>query len=108
MSSLSRWGLLGAVGVILGVILGLAPAKKPVSIQEMKFNPSSLDINVGDVVRWTNNDERDHTVVAADGSFKSGNLRRGDSFEHTFDKAGKFAYSCSYHPRMKGTVNVSQ
>jgi plastocyanin len=85
-----------------------APKQVRVSIDEMKFNPSSLDIKPGDTVRWTNDDERDHTVAASDGSFKSGNLRSGDSFEYTFKKAGKFSYACSYHPRMKGTVNVKE
>lgn len=85
----------------------LAPKQRRVSIDEMKFNPATVDVAVGESVRWTNDDQRDHTVSAADGSFKSGNLRSGDSFEHTFKKAGTFSYACSYHPRMKGTVNVS-
>ena len=84
------------------------PAEKRVSIDDMKFNPDTIEIAPGDSVRWTNDDQRDHTVTATDGSFKSGNLRSGDSFEHTFKKAGKFSYACSYHPRMKGTVNVSE
>jgi plastocyanin len=101
------------LGITLLVLLvatvgarALAPAQVRVSIDDMKFNPSSLEITVGDTVRWTNDDERDHTVNASDGSFKSGNLRSGEAFEHTFKKAGKFSYACSYHPRMKGTVNV--
>jgi plastocyanin len=97
--------LLGVVAIAAGAF---TPAKKVVTIQSMKFNPSTVEINTGDTIRWTNQDDRDHTVASADGSFKSGNLRSGDSFEHTFDKPGKFAYSCLYHPRMKGSVSVSQ
>ena len=103
------------LGITLPVLLvatvgagAFAPAQVSVSINEMKFHPASIEIKVGDTVRWTNDDERDHTVAAADGSFKSGNLRGGDTFEHTFKKAGKFNYTCSYHPRMKGTVNVKE
>ena len=99
-------------GLLLGILAiaagAFTPAKKVVTIQSMKFNPSTVEITAGDTVRWTNQDDRDHTVASADGSFKSGNLRSGDSFEHTFDKPGKYAYSCSYHPRMKGSVSVSQ
>jgi plastocyanin len=79
-----------------------------VSIKEMKFSPASITIKPGEKVIWTNNDDHDHTVVADDNSFKSGNLSRGDSFEHKFDKTGKFKYACSYHPRMKGVVVVAQ
>ncbi len=106
---MSRFGPLFVVllGLTCAVAATLVPAKQTVSIKEMKFNPASVEVNVGDSIRWTNDDDRDHTVTADDGSFKSGNLRRGASFEHTFDKPGKFAYSCSYHPRMKGSVVVS-
>jgi plastocyanin len=79
----------------------------PVTIDEMKFSPASVQVAVGDTVEWTNNDVRDHTVVARDGSFNSGNLSKGESFRYTFKKAGNIAYTCSLHPRMKGTVVVA-
>jgi plastocyanin len=81
-------------------------ASHDVSIKDMKFDPADLDIAVGDTVTWTNNDDRDHTVVATDKAFKSDNLSKGDTYQYTFKKAGKFSYSCSYHPRMKGTITV--
>jgi plastocyanin len=77
-----------------------------VSIKDMKFDPAELDIAVGDTVVWTNNDDRDHTVVAKNKTFQSDNLSKGDTYQYTFKKAGKFDYSCSYHPRMKGTITV--
>jgi plastocyanin len=73
----------------------------------MQFNPEKLDIKVGDTVEWTNNDDRDHNVTAKDGSFKCDNLSHGESYKYTFKKAGKFPYSCSLHPRMKGQITVS-
>ena len=81
-------------------------ARHDVTIKDMKFDPDTLQIAVGETVVWTNNDDRDHTVTAKDGSFKSENLSKGDTFEHVFKKAGKFRYSCSYHPRMKATIEV--
>lgn len=77
-----------------------------VSIRKLQYSPQSLKIKAGDTVVWTNNDDRDHTVTAKDGSFKSDNLKSGETFEHTFSKAGKFAYGCTYHPRMKGEIVV--
>ena len=81
-------------------------ATHQVTIKDMKFDPEKLEIAPGDAVVWTNQDDRDHTVAAKDGSFKSDNLNRGETFAHVFKGAGKFAYSCAYHPRMKGTIVV--
>jgi plastocyanin len=83
-----------------------APASHEVVMRDMKFDPGAIEVSVGDKVIWTNQDDRDHTVTAADGSFKSDNLNHGASYEHVFKKPGKFGYSCSYHPRMKGTITV--
>jgi plastocyanin len=83
------------------------PAKKSVSIKDMQFQPAAIEVQAGDTVTWTNNDDRDHTVVADDGSFKSDNISAGGKFVYKFTKAGKFSYACSYHPRMKGTVTVT-
>lgn len=63
-------------------------------------------IGVNNTVRWINNDNFPHTVTAVDGSFDSGNMNAGQSFVHTFTKAGKYAYFCTYHPWMSGTVTV--
>jgi plastocyanin len=82
--------------------------KSSVSIKGMAFDPNRVDVKVGDTVEWTNEDDRDHTVVAKDGSFKSDKLGRGDTFAFKFKKAGKFPYACSYHPRMKGVVVVGE
>jgi plastocyanin len=79
-----------------------------VTINDMRFDPATIQISKGDVIAWTNNDDRDHTVEAADGSFKSGNLSNGKSFKQTFAKPGTFNYGCGYHPRMKGTVEVTE
>ena len=81
-------------------------AKTDVSIKKMKFSPDEVTVKPGEKVVWTNNDNRDHTVVADDGSFKSGNISHGETFEHKFEKKGKFKYACTYHPRMKGVVIV--
>jgi plastocyanin len=78
----------------------------PVSIGDMQFSPASIEIKEGDTVAWTNNDVRDHTVKGS--GFASGNLRSGETFKHTFAKAGKYPYRCELHPRMKGTVVVAE
>jgi plastocyanin len=78
-----------------------------VSMKDIKFNPSEVTVKAGDTVTWTNDDGVGHDVTGD--SFKSGDpgaLENGDTFEHTFDKAGSFDYVCTVHPGMKGTVKV--
>ena len=78
-----------------------------VVMEGIKFNPASVTVSAGDTVTWTNEDNVGHDVTG-DG-FKSGDpgaLQNGDTFEHTFDKAGTFDYVCTVHPGMEGSVKV--
>jgi plastocyanin len=84
-----------------------AAAATGVTIKNFKFAPASISVNVGDTITWSNQDEAPHTATANDGSFDTGNLNKGQSGSHTFAKAGTFAYICSVHPSMKGTVVVA-
>jgi len=82
-----------------------------VSMQNITFSPNNLSVKMGDTVTWTNDESIGHDVTAEDGSFKSGapgGLKQGDTFEHAFDKAGSFAYNCTVHPNMTGTIEVTQ
>ncbi len=88
-----------------------APAASPVSIVHVKnfaFVPDKVTINAGQTVRFVQDDDTPHTVTAVDKSFDSGNLDKGQSWTHTFDKAGTYAYVCAYHATMKGTVVVRE
>jgi hypothetical protein len=61
---------------------------------------------VGDTVTWANSGPSQHSATANDGSFDTGVLNKGASGSHTFSKAGTFAYHCSVHPNMHGTVQA--
>jgi plastocyanin len=76
-----------------------------VSIANLAFNPSSIDVKVGDTVTWTNNDNVGHTVTG-DGGLDSGTIEPGGTFSKKFDTAGTYQYHCSVHPSMTGTVVV--
>ena len=78
------------------------------TIKNSKYSPASLTINVGDTIVWKNDDDRDHTVIADDKSFKSDNISSGDDYTFAFKKAGTFKYGCKYHPREKGTITVEK
>jgi plastocyanin len=88
-----------------------APAAKSggaqVSMKDIKFNPSTVNVKVGDTVTWTNDDSVGHDVTSD--TFKSGDaggIANGQTFEHKFDKAGTFKYVCTVHPGMTGEVVV--
>ena len=55
---------------------------------------------------WTNDGPTAHSATASDGSFDTGIFSAGGSRSQTFDEAGTFAYICTPHPNMHGTVVV--
>ena len=77
-----------------------------VKIAEFAFAPSALEVKVGTKVTFTNEDSYEHTATADDGSFDSGKLAEGKTFDFTFDEPGTYAYKCSIHNSMTGTVVV--
>jgi plastocyanin len=72
------------------------------------FSPNPVEVKVGETVTWINDDSGRHTVTSKDGTFDSGVMGKGQSFSHTFDKAGEYPYFCSPHPGMVGTVVVTE
>lgn len=44
--------------------------------------------------------------VAAEGDYESPSLGPGETFSHTFDKAGSSYYHCHPHPMMQGDITV--
>jgi plastocyanin len=86
----------------------VAPAGAAASarIVDFGFTPASLTVKSGTTVTWTNTGSAPHTVTADDGSFASGTLAGGATFQQTFAKAGTYAYHCSIHHSMVATVVV--
>jgi len=76
------------------------------TISDYKFAPATITIHVGDTITWVNNGPAPHTATASNGSFNTGTLQKGQSASHTFAQAGTFAYICTIHPFMHGTVVV--
>lgn len=82
------------------------PTTHYIDIQGYAFSPSSITINVGDTIVWTNYDSASHTVTSNDGTFDSGSITNGNTFSFTFTSAGTFDYYCAPHPSMTGSVTV--
>jgi len=79
-----------------------------VTISNMAYNPSPLTVSKGTTVTWKNNDSVAHTATADDASFDTGNIpANSTSSGVTFNQAGTFAYHCTYHSGMHGTITVN-
>jgi plastocyanin len=77
-----------------------------VVIQGIAFNPSRVEVPVGQELVWTFADNGlTHSVTADDASFDSGRMTTGE-FRRAFAAPGEVAYHCEVHARMKGTVVV--
>ena len=81
-------------------------AEASVELANFAMNPDEVTIKKGGKVTWTNKDSVEHTVTADKGEFDSGQLSEGQTFSRTFDTAGTFAYHCTPHPSMTGTIVV--
>ena len=77
-----------------------------VHIKNFAYAKENVEIVAGQSVQWVQDDETSHTVTASDKSFDSGNLDQHKTYTHVFAKPGAYAYICTYHPYMKGTVVV--
>ena len=78
-----------------------------VGIVNFKFTPDSLTIKVGTTVNWTNHDDIAHTVSFTGSGVHSDVLARNGAYSHPFAAPGTYAYICSIHPFMHGTVIVT-
>jgi len=78
------------------------------------WDPSTVTVDVGGEVTWSNDDTAAHTVTSGtpeegpDGVFDSGLFMAGNTFAHKFDAAGEFKYFCMVHPWMQGVVVVEE
>jgi len=79
---------------------------REVSIPGKTFAPGLIQVLVGDTVVWRNGDGTNHTVTADNGAFDSGYLSSGATFSRVFAKLGRYAYHCTIHKFMHGTVVV--
>jgi plastocyanin len=74
-------------------------------VKSYRFDPKVIEIEAGETVSWTNDDNFTHTVqVDGQGDNKVG---RGESFSLTFDTPGTYRYVCTLHSKdMDGEVIV--
>jgi plastocyanin len=82
-------------------------AGNAVTIRNFAFGPSAVTVKPGTTVHWANRDSEAHTVTSDTGAFSSPVLQPNAGYSFTFTKPGTYAYHCTIHPFMTGTVVVS-
>jgi alcohol dehydrogenase (cytochrome c) len=76
-------------------------------MDEYAFSVYRARVKVGTTVRWVNNGQLVHTVVAEDGSWTTPRLAPLQAGAVTFDKPGTYTYVCREHPWAKAELIVT-
>lgn len=101
---------------VLTVSIPAVAVTVDVDIHHFAFDPPTVQISVGDAVRWTNMDFIIHTATGQtgpgtlipSGAFDSGDLKFGQSFQFTFNTPGVYHYYCVPHgSSMQGVITIS-
>jgi plastocyanin len=82
-----------------------------VIIKDFNFMPQEITIKRGQTLRWENHEKRQYHSVwfqALGEPEPADYLFPDDSYEREFKQAGSFPYRCGPHPRMTGTVHVTE
>jgi len=105
--------ILTAVAAFFSAVCVRAQEANPASatnhtviIKQVHFNPPQMVVKAGETVEWRNEDIFSHTVTADDGSFDSGLIDPGSSWQRTFKQAGTVGYHCRPHPNMRAAVVI--
>jgi plastocyanin len=75
-------------------------------IRDLRFEPATLTVRVGDVIEWKNADIFPHTATDNSGGFDSGNIAAGKTWKLTLRAKSIHAYHCVFHPNMTGQLIV--
>jgi plastocyanin len=100
---LSLWGSVAFADATVTMTEG-----SPTDINTWAFAPAEVTLSVGQAVTWTNSGTQSHSATADNGTaFDTGLVPSGQSKTVTFDTPGSYAYHCTPHPWMKGTITVT-
>ena len=109
MKRIAYLSILSLAAFVLLIVPAVVGAQEeqgavPVAAYDGYFEPADITVPSGTTVVWTNEGEMPHSVTAHDGSFASGVLNPGETYEVTFYEVGTYTYQCS--DAMQGSVTV--
>ena len=84
--------------------------KPLVIIKDFKFIPQQITIKQGQTINWENREKRQYHSVwfEASGEEEPDYIFPDENYEREFKQTGSFPYRCGPHPRMTGTVIVTE
>ncbi|MHB8717633.1 MAG: cupredoxin domain-containing protein [Candidatus Dormibacteria bacterium] len=102
-------GSTGSASVGSAAASGLgSPAAKVLQTAALHFDPNSTTVKVGQVIEWTNSGAVPHNVTFDQYTdLTSSTMQQGDTWEVKFTTPGSYAYHCTFHPGMDGTITVN-
>lgn len=77
-----------------------------VTIDNFAFKPARLQVPRGATVTWINHDGALHDAAPKRDGRWIPLLKKREAGSYTFTETGTFAYICSIHPYMQGTITV--
>jgi plastocyanin len=110
LSEIGRWGLALAPAAALlfaQPLSAAAPRTAVVVVDKMHFGAIPSALRVGDMIVWDNRDIFRHSATAKNGSFDV-DLPAKSKARMVLKTAGTFAFTCKYHPGMRGTLIVAK
>jgi serine/threonine protein kinase/plastocyanin len=84
----------------------VAAGDDEVVISGFAFNPPDRTVAAGTTVTWTNHDDANHTVTFDELGVDSGGFGHDETFSHTFEDPGEYAYVCNIHSSMSASIIV--
>ena len=88
-------------------VAAAAPRTHVVIIDKMKFGATPVGVKAGDTIVWDNRDLFRHTATARNGDF-SVDLPAGSRGKAVVRTPGTIAFTCRFHPGMRGVLRVSK
>jgi plastocyanin len=78
-----------------------------VSIIDFKYKPAHVEVRLGSMVAFVNDDKAAHTATSTGPrAFDTGSIMRGETKRVVPKEAGDFDYYCAFHPFMKAKIRV--
>ena len=93
-----------AVGALVVLLAASADSATTVSVKDNFFSPRTVTVGRGATVTWKWRGRVAHNVTFR-GSAHSKTQTRG-TYSHKFNSKGTFAYRCTIHAGMVGTIRV--
>lgn len=92
-----------------GIMSATAGETAEVVIEKMLFVPHTLKVKPGTTVIWVNREKRNnHSVLFEQENLESERFFPGETYQRTFDKPGRYPYTCGPHPEMVGVIEVAE